>query len=104
MDLTGSTAWYASQTFWGSIAAIFAGAGGAYAGFKNGDIQAVTTSLTAVFGGIVAVIGRFKAEKPLGSKSTPSVAEKVAAKVGENVDDKAVQKAASQVVAEAATK
>lgn len=78
---SGTTAWYASQTFWGAVAAIGAGAGAAYASFKTGNYETAGAALTAMFGGLIAVFGRVKATKPLGLSTTASVTEKVVAKV-----------------------
>jgi hypothetical protein len=60
-DLADTKVWYASQTFWGGLAAIGAGLGGAYAAYKAGNMEAMVASLTAAGGGLMAVIGRFKA-------------------------------------------
>lgn len=79
--MDGTTAWYASQTFWGSVIAMVAGAGAAYDGLVKGDQTQTSAGLTAAFGGLFAVIGRFKATKPLGTTTTPSTSEKVAVKV-----------------------
>lgn len=55
--------WFASQTFWGAVAAFGAGAGGAYAAWKAGNVDAAMTSLVAAGGAIIAIVGRFKAVK-----------------------------------------
>jgi hypothetical protein len=58
-------AFYASQTFWGAVAALGAGLGGAYAAWKVGNIDGAMTALVAAGGALVAIVGRFKAVKPL---------------------------------------
>lgn len=64
--------WYASQTVWGGVAAIGAGLGAAYASYKAGDVGGASAGLMAAFGGLQAIIGRFKATaaigKPVGAK------------------------------------
>lgn len=64
--------WYTSQTIWGGVAAIGGGLGGAYYAFSHGDMGTVATCLTAAFGGITAIIGRFKADTAIGPKTVPA--------------------------------
>jgi hypothetical protein len=59
--------WYASQTIWGGVAAIGAGLGGAYASWKMGDMGGMSAGLMAAFGGVQAIIGRFKATATIGA-------------------------------------
>ena len=69
--------WYASQTIWGGLGAIIGGTVAAYSALKTGDIAGVVSnaqqvfvvvsSMAAAFGGLQAVIGRFKAVKPIGA-------------------------------------
>jgi hypothetical protein len=56
---------FASQTFWGGIAAIGAGIGSAYMAYKVGNMEGVMAGMTAAGGGLAAVIGRFKATRAL---------------------------------------
>ncbi len=63
-----SKPWYASQTIWGGVATIAASTGGAYAAFRAGDMNAAGTCLMAAMGGIMAIVGRFKATSTIGAK------------------------------------
>lgn len=67
-------AWYTSQAVWGGVAAVGAGLGGAYWGWMNKDPTAISAGLSAAFGGVMAVVGRFKATDVLG-KVVASVAK-----------------------------
>jgi hypothetical protein len=62
---TETKPWFASQTFWGAVAAVGAGIGGAYAAYKAGNIEMAMTSLAGAGGGLMAIVGRFKAVKLL---------------------------------------
>ena len=63
-----SKPWYSSQTIWGGVATIAASTGGAYAAFRAGDMNAAGTCLMAAMGGIMAIVGRFKATSTIGAK------------------------------------
>lgn len=56
---------FASLTIWGAITAIGSGAVGVYQGVKTGDVELMSTSLTGIIGGVMAIIGRYKAAHPL---------------------------------------
>jgi hypothetical protein len=58
--------WYASQTVWGAIAAIVTGLGGAVYGYQQKDPTIIVTSLAGAAGGFHALVGRFKADTPIG--------------------------------------
>ena len=60
--------WFASQTVWGGIAAIGAGMSGAYVAYKSGDVGGASAGLMAAFGGLQAIIGRFRATTVIGPK------------------------------------
>jgi hypothetical protein len=62
--------WYASQTVWGGIAAIGGGFGGVAYAIQQKDPAAILPALVAAAGGIHAVIGRFKADTPIGRALT----------------------------------
>ena len=49
------------------------GAGGAYTAWKTGDVNSLALAISAVFGGVIAIIGRFKATSTIG-KTAVSVA------------------------------
>ena len=74
MDTTNSSAndmtdglkpFWASQTIWSAIAVIGSSLAGTVLAWKTGDISSFGTALTAVFGGISAIVGRFRASKKL---------------------------------------
>ena len=58
--------WYASQTVWGGISAIGGGLGTAWLGYTMRDPVTMGAGLTAAFGGLQSIIGRFKADTPIG--------------------------------------
>lgn len=58
--------WYASSTIWGGIMAIGSGLGGAYYGYTQKDPLMISAGLTSAYGGLQAIIGRFKATTPIG--------------------------------------
>ena len=57
---------WASQTIWSSLAVIGSSAAGAFLAWKAGDMSAFGASLTAVLGGVNAIIGRWRAVTPIG--------------------------------------
>lgn len=65
---TGDAAkpYWASQTVWSSLAVIGSSAAGAALAWKSGDMAAFGAALTAMLGGINAVIGRFRATQMIG--------------------------------------
>jgi hypothetical protein len=58
--------WYASQTVWGGVAAIGGGLGTAWLGYSMRDPLSVSAGLTAAYGGLQSIIGRFKATTTIG--------------------------------------
>ena len=57
---------WASQTIWSSIAVIGSSATGAFLSWNANDMAGFGASLTALLGGVNAVVGRFKATGPIG--------------------------------------
>ena len=66
--MTDTKPWYASQTVWGSLGAIATGIGGAVYAFQTKDMVAAMLSLGAAAGGFHALVGRFKADTPIGKR------------------------------------
>ena len=60
-----SKPFWASQTIWSALAVIGSALTGSIVAWKTGDITTFGTALTAVFGGISAIIGRFRATKKI---------------------------------------
>ena len=60
-DLESAKPFWASQTIWSSIAVIGASAAGAWLAWGAGDMAAFGAALTAVLGGVNAIVGRFRA-------------------------------------------
>ena len=61
-----SKPWWASQTVWGGLGTIGASLTGAYVAFKAGNTNAAMVALAAAFGGVQAIIGRFRATSAIG--------------------------------------
>lgn len=55
-----------SLTIWGAAVAALGSVLGGYQAFKAGDMAGAMAAVTAVMGAIGAIVGRFKATKPLG--------------------------------------
>ncbi len=70
MNLTNETfepkPFWASQTIWSSIAVVGSSATGAYLAWASGDMASFSAALTALVGGINAIIGRLRASQPIG--------------------------------------
>ena len=60
-----SKPFWASQTVWSSVAVIGSSLAGSVLAWKSGDMAAFGTALTAVLGGINAIVGRFRAVSAL---------------------------------------
>lgn len=58
---------WASQTVWSSFAVIGSSTAGALLAWNSNDMASFGAALTAVLGGVNAVVGRFRANGPLGS-------------------------------------
>ncbi len=56
---------WASQTVWSAIAVIGSSAAGAALAWKSGDMAAFGAALTALLGGVNAIVGRYRAFKPI---------------------------------------
>lgn len=51
---------WASQTIWSSLAVIGSSAAGAWLAWKSNDMAAFGAALTALLGGINAIVGRYR--------------------------------------------
>jgi hypothetical protein len=60
-----SKPFWASQTVWSSIAVVGASAAGAWFAWRDRDLEALAVAITAVLGGLNAIVGRFRADVPL---------------------------------------
>lgn len=56
---------WASQTIWSSIAVVGSSATGAYLAWVGGDMAGFSAALTALVGGVNAIIGRLRATQPI---------------------------------------
>ena len=54
---------WASQTIWSSVAVIGSSAAGAVLAWKSGDMAAFGAAVTALLGGVNAIVGRFRATR-----------------------------------------
>jgi lysozyme family protein len=59
-NIPDSKPFWASQTIWSSIAVIGSSLGGAFLAWKSNDIAGFGAALTAVLGGVNAIIGRVR--------------------------------------------
>lgn len=57
---------WASQTIWSSIAVIGSSATGAVLAWKAGDMAAFGAAITALLGGVNAIVGRVRATQVVG--------------------------------------
>lgn len=57
---------WASQTVWSSVAVIGSSTAGALLAWQSGDMGAFGAAVTAVLGGVNAIVGRFRAVRPIG--------------------------------------
>ena len=57
---------WASQTIWSSVAVIGSSAAGAFLAWRSGDFAAFGAALTAILGGLNAIVGRMRAVTPIG--------------------------------------
>ncbi len=56
---------WASQTVWSSLAVIGSSGAGALLAWKSNDMAGFGAALTALLGGVNAVVGRFRATGPI---------------------------------------
>lgn len=56
---------WASQTIWSAIAVVGSSIGGAWLAWNTRDMAAFGAALTAMLGGINAVVGRLRATSPI---------------------------------------
>lgn len=63
--------WWSSTTIWGGLVAIVAGIGGAIgldaAGLAS-DLNELVAGVVAAVGGVISIIGRFRARKQIGGE------------------------------------
>jgi hypothetical protein len=57
---------WASQTIWSSVAVIGSSLAGAFLAWRSGDFAAFGAAVTAVLGGVNAIIGRIRAVTTIG--------------------------------------
>ncbi|MDB5569060.1 MAG: hypothetical protein JWN93_243 [Hyphomicrobiales bacterium] len=57
---------WASQTIWSSLAVVGSSAAGALFAWKSGDMSAFGAAITALLGGVNAIVGRWRAVTPIG--------------------------------------
>ena len=57
---------WASQTIWSSIAVIGSSAAGAVLAWKSADMAAFGAAITALLGGVNAIVGRVRATQVVG--------------------------------------
>lgn len=66
-EMTETKPWYLSTGIIGSASAVVAGVLGIwFAGIDKASVEAILTGSGAVVGGVVALIGRIKADKKIG--------------------------------------
>jgi lysozyme family protein len=63
---TDTKPFWASQTIWSSLAVIGSSVAGGILAFRGNDIAAFGASLTALLGGLNAIVGRFRSTTPIG--------------------------------------
>jgi hypothetical protein len=56
---------WASQTIWSAIAVVGSSATGAWLAWKSSDMAAFGAALTALGGGLNAIVGRLRATRPI---------------------------------------
>jgi hypothetical protein len=61
---TGKPFW-ASQTVWSALAVIGASGAGALLAWRARDMEGLAAAITALLGGVNAIVGRFRADLPL---------------------------------------
>ena len=61
-----SKPFWASQTIWSSIAVIGSSVTGAMLAWKSNDIAGFGAALTALLGGVNAIVGRVRAKAAIG--------------------------------------
>lgn len=61
-----SKPFWASQTIWSSLAVVGASGVGAWLAWRSSDFAAFCAAITAALGGLNAIVGRFRAIRPIG--------------------------------------
>ena len=62
---TDAKPFWASQTIWSAIAVVGSSATGAWLAWKSSDLAAFGAALTALVGGVNAIVGRLRATQPI---------------------------------------
>jgi hypothetical protein len=65
MNAADTKPFWASQTIWSAIAVVGSSATGAWLAWRSSDMAAFGAALTALVGGLNAIIGRLRATKPI---------------------------------------
>lgn len=60
-ELEAAKPFWASQTIWSAVAVVGSSAAGAWLAWLSGDMAAFGAALTALLGGMNAIVGRFRA-------------------------------------------
>lgn len=64
-----SKKWWQSTTIWGGLTAVIAGIAGAFgldAAGVSSDLGEIAMGVVATVGGVISIVGRFKAKKQIG--------------------------------------
>ena len=65
-DTIETKPFWASQTIWSSVAVIGSSVTGALLAWKGNDIAGFGAALTALLGGVNAIVGRVRAKSAIG--------------------------------------
>ena len=65
MNTAEAKPFWASQTIWSAIAVVGSSATGAWLAWKASDMAAFGAALTALVGGLNAIVGRLRATRPI---------------------------------------
>ena len=65
MNAVDAKPFWASQTIWSAIAVVGSSATGAWLAWKSSDMAAFGAALTALVGGLNAIVGRLRATQPI---------------------------------------
>ncbi len=65
LDAEGAKPFWASQTIWSSLAVVGSSAAGAFLAWKSHDMSAFGAAITALLGGVNAIVGRWRAVTPI---------------------------------------
>ncbi len=65
INVVDTKPFWASQTIWSAIAVVGSSATGAWLAWKSADMAAFGAALTALVGGLNAIVGRLRATQPI---------------------------------------